>query len=99
MFNLINTLYAFNFKFSTFFENSVVSDQLASLLIKATLYHPHILMIKLHHLNDLAVRSLYGKCSKISNTCLPKRPRQTAQSQIRLLLKKQSDQGLCYLLI
>ena len=29
---------------------------------------------------------------------MPKRPRQTAQTQIRLLLKKQSDQGLpcCY---
>ena len=37
----------------------------------------------------------YGKRSKILNTsCLPKRPRQTGQSQIRLLLKKQSDQGL-----
>ena len=37
--------------------------------------------------------------SKISNTsCLPKKPRQTAQTQIRLLLKKQSDQGLPCLL-
>ena len=36
-----------------------------------------------------------SKCSKISNTgSLPKRPRQTAQTQIRLFLKKQSDQGL-----
>ena len=43
--------------------------------------------------------SHYGKCSKISNTsCLPKRPRQTVQTQIRLLLKKQSDQGLPHLL-
>ena len=38
-------------------------------------------------------------CSKIANTsCLPKRPRQTGQSLIRLLLKKQSDQGLPWLL-
>ena len=36
---------------------------------------------------------------KISNTsCLLKRPRQTAQTQIRLLLKKQSDQDLPCLL-
>ena len=44
----------------------------------------------------------YGRFSKISNTsCLPKRPRQTGQTQIRqtgqnqtrLLLKKQSDQS------
>ena len=41
----------------------------------------------------------YGKCSKISNTsCLPKRPRETKQTQIRLLLKKQSDQVLPCLL-
>ena len=34
----------------------------------------------------------YGKCSKILNTsCLPKRPRQTSQTQIRLLLKKQGN--------
>ena len=32
------------------------------------------------------------------NSCLPKRDRQTAQTQIRLLLKKQSDQGLPCLL-
>ena len=38
---------------------------------------------------------MYGKCSKISNTShLPKKPSQTVQTQIRLLLKKQSDQGL-----
>ena len=31
----------------------------------------------------------YGECFKISNTiCLPKRPRQTAQIQIRLCLQK-----------
>ena len=41
----------------------------------------------------------YHKCSKVSNTsCLPKGPGQTAQTQIRLLLKKQSDQGLPCLL-
>ena len=41
----------------------------------------------------------YGKCSKMSkSSCLPKRPRQTVQTQIRLLLKKQSDQGLPCLL-
>ena len=45
-------------------------------------------------------RRRYGKCSKISNTSyLPKRPRQIGQTQIRLLLKKQSDQGLPYLLL
>ena len=39
----------------------------------------------------------YGKCSKISKTsCLPKRPKQIAQTQIRL--RKQSDQGLPCLL-
>ena len=38
---------------------------------------------------------IYGKCSKILNTiCLPKRSRQTVQTQIRLLQSKQSDQGL-----
>ena len=41
----------------------------------------------------------YGKCSKILNTsCLPKMPRTTVQTQVRLLLKKQSDQGLTCLL-
>ena len=41
----------------------------------------------------------YNKCSKISNTgYLLKRHRQTVQTQIRLLLKKQSDQGLLCLL-
>ena len=43
---------------------------------------------------------IYGKCSKILNTnCLQKKPRQTGQTQIRLLLQKQSDQGLPYLLL
>ena len=38
---------------------------------------------------------IYGRCSKILNAiCLPKGPRQTVQTQIRLLLKKQSDEGL-----
>ena len=39
----------------------------------------------------------YGECSKISNTsCLPKfkRPRQTVQTQIRLLLQKSSGSSL-----
>ena len=41
-----------------------------------------------------------GKCSKILNAiCLPKRPRKTVQTQIRLLLKNQSDQGLSCLLL
>ena len=41
----------------------------------------------------------YGKCTKISNTgCLTKRSRQTRQTQIRLLLMKQSDRGLPCLL-
>ena len=35
---------------------------------------------------------------KLNASCLPKRPRQTGQTQIRLLLKKQSDQGLPCLL-
>ena len=42
----------------------------------------------------------YSKFSKIKNfSYLPKRPRQTVQTQIRLLLKKQSDQGLPCLLL
>ena len=46
------------------------------------------------------LNSSYDKCFKISNTsCLLKRPRQTVQSQIRQLLKKQSDLGLPCLLI
>ena len=41
----------------------------------------------------------YGICSKISHTsCLPERPKQTGQTQIRLLLEKQSNQGLPCLL-
>ena len=48
---------------------------------------------------DSTSRQSYHKFSKISDTsCLPIRPRQTAQTQIRLLLKKQSDQGLPCLL-
>ena len=40
-----------------------------------------------------------NKCSKILNTgCLPKGPRQTGQTQIRLLLRKQSDHDLPFLL-
>ena len=43
--------------------------------------------------------SNYGKCSKIVNaSLLPKRHRQTGQTLIRLLLEKQSDQGLPCLL-
>ena len=41
----------------------------------------------------------YDKCSKIlSTSCLLNRPRQMGQTQIRLLLQKQSDQGLPRLL-
>ena len=41
----------------------------------------------------------FYKSSKILNkSCVPKRSRQTGQTQIRLLLKKQSDQGLPCLL-
>ena len=41
----------------------------------------------------------YGKCSKVLNAnCLPKSHRQTAQTQLRLLLQKQSDQDLPCLL-
>ena len=48
-------------------------------------------------LNSLLVSM--GNALKFLNTrSLPKRSRQTAQTQIRLLLKKQSDQGLCCLL-
>ena len=48
---------------------------------------------------SLSSQTDYCRCSKTSNTsCLPKTPRQTVQSQIRLLLKKQSDQGLPCLL-
>ena len=40
-------------------------------------------------------RTFTGRCSKTLNTsCLPKRPRPTAQTQNRLFLMKQSDQGL-----
>ena len=39
--------------------------------------------------------SCYGKHSKISNSsCLPLKPGQTWQTQIKLPIKKQSDQGL-----
>ena len=41
----------------------------------------------------------YGKSSKILHTsCLLKGPKQTAQTQIRLLLMRGSDQGLTCLL-
>ena len=36
---------------------------------------------------------LVEKCKK-NTSCLAERPGQTVQTQIRLLLKKQSDQGL-----
>ena len=49
--------------------------------------------------NDWWITTVYSKCSKSLNpSCLPKRPRQTPQTQIRLLQKKQSDQGLLCLL-
>ena len=43
--------------------------------------------------------SVYGKCLKFrTHVACPKRPRLTGQTQIRLLLQKQSGQGLpCYL--
>ena len=45
------------------------------------------------------IRKLDSKCSKSLNTsCLPKWLRQTVQTQIRLLLMKQSDPGLLCLL-
>ena len=47
----------------------------------------------------LAPEVSYSRFSKISNTSYPpKRPRQTMQTKIKLLLKKQSDQGLPCLL-
>ena len=43
---------------------------------------------------------MYGERSKISNTsCLSNRPRLTVHTQIRLLLKKQSDQDISCLLL
>ena len=39
-----------------------------------------------------------GKCKIVNTSCRVKRPRQTGQTQIRLLLKKQSDQCLPCLL-
>ena len=60
---------------------------------KISLYFDTDLVVSFVHKNK------YGKGSKISNTDhLPKRSRQTGQTQIRLLLKKQSDQGLPFLL-
>ena len=51
-----------------------------------------------HYLKGWLIK-LNNRCSKISNTsCLPKRPRQTGQTQIRQLLKKLSNQDLSYLL-
>ena len=42
---------------------------------------------------------VYSKCLKISSvSCLPKRAGQIASTHIRLLMKKQSDQGLTCLL-
>ena len=49
--------------------------------------------------NNIGQLLRFGKCSKILNTsCLPKWPRQTGQTQIRLLLNWQSDQHLHCLL-
>ena len=43
---------------------------------------------------DKGTKTRYGICSKILNTrCRPKKLKQTGQTQIRLLLMKQSDQG------
>ena len=43
-------------------------------------------------LHPCMIEGKNGKYSKIWNTsCLPTKPRQTVQSQIRLLLKKQPD--------
>ena len=50
-------------------------------------------------LKDKNMLHIDGCCSKILITnCLPERLRQTAQTLIRLLLKKQSDRGLPCLL-
>ena len=44
--------------------------------------------------------TVYCRCYKFSNTrWLPKRPGQTVLTQIRLLLKKQSDMGPPFLLL
>ena len=61
--------------------------------------YPTIYLPKWKFWIQLSPKWYYGKCLKISNTsCLSKRARQTEQTQIRLLLKKQSDQGLPCLL-
>ena len=45
--------------------------------------------------NLLTLSSNIARKAKIWNTsCMLKRPRKTVQTKIRLLLKKQSDQGL-----
>ena len=52
-----------------------------------------------HMLIHIFLLSNKKNIANISNTsCLPKIPRQTVQTKIRLLLKKQSDQGLPCLL-
>ena len=54
----------------------------------------------LNSVPELSTFVILGKCSKILNTsCRPKRQRQTLQTQIRLFLKTQSDQGLPCLLL
>ena len=66
--------------------------------------HPRSLIsaFGIHSLEGIKPKFLYSsydKCSKVLKTnCLPKRTRQTVQTQIRLLPKKQSDQGLPCLL-
>ena len=58
-------------------------------------FHPHVQEIdsvpEINFINMVDVLTF-------EHNCLPKRSRETEQTQIRLLLKKQSDQGLPCLL-
>ena len=70
-------------------------------LARAFAAHIHKVWIYMETRNKILNSSPagYGKWFKFSNTSfLPNGPRQTVQTQIRLLKKKQSDQGLLCLL-
>ena len=71
---------------------------LISWLLRSTLFS-NLALNKFSINKCLQNNLLYSKCAKFSNTCcLSKRSRQTTGTQIKLLLKKQSDQGLPCLL-
>ena len=72
------------------------SSSLHFILIDSVMYIRNLLK-KVLPLAELKIKNLVNVL--ISNTsCLTKRPRQTVQTQIRLLLKKQSVHGLPCLL-